>query len=182
MADLLTMARSFGSQFLLLTQNMSTAVQDPRLLKILSANIRWSASLRGEPSDCAFLKSALPVTGRKIRPKVDPFAKDDYYSLAEERGMVLDGIANLPDREGYVWLKDRSPEAIKIRTQDVEMPSDSESLEALQKDASIGGRLTPEMYAEIVEQRNQQWRETATSPDLESSLKEGYVQTEGAAA
>lgn len=182
MTDLLTMARAFGSQCVLLTQDMTSAVQDPRLLRILHSNIRWSASLRGDPSDCAFLKSALPVTGRRTRPKVDPFAKDDYYSLSEERGMVLDGIANLPDRQGYLWLKDRGSEAIRIRTQDVEMPSDSESLEALQKDASIGGRLTPEMYAEIVEQRNQQWRETATQPDLESSLKQGYVQTEGAAA
>ena len=100
----------------------------PRLLKILYSNIRWSASLRGEPSDCAFLKSALPVTGRKIRPKVDPFAKDEYYPMTEERSMVLDGIANLPDREGYVWLKDRWSEAIRIRTRDLEMPSDSESL------------------------------------------------------
>ena len=61
------------------------------------------------------------------------------------------------------------------------MPSDSESMEALQKDASIGGRLTPEMYAEIVEQRNQQWRQTPDA-DLESSLKQAYVQTQGAAS
>ena len=92
--------------------------------------------------------------------------------------MVLDGIAHLPDREGYVWLKDRWSEAIRIRTQDLEMPSDPESVEAFQKDASIGGRLTPERYKEIVEQRKQEWRQ-APNADLESSLKQAYVQTQG---
>src|SRR2546427_7994820 len=73
MTDLLTMSRSFGAYFVFLTQNMSTAVQDPRMLKILYTNIRWSFSMRGEPGDCAFLKAVLPVTGRALRPQASPF-------------------------------------------------------------------------------------------------------------
>ena len=107
MTDLLTMSRSFGSHCLYLTQNMSTAIQDARMLKILYTNLTWSFSMRGEPGDCAFLKPALPVTGRKIRPKADPFSKDEFYSVAEERGMALDSVTNLADREGYLWLKSR---------------------------------------------------------------------------
>lgn len=78
MSDLLTMSRSFGTHFLYLTQNISTAVQDPRMLSILHTNIRWAFAMRGEPSDCAFLKSALPVTGRKARPQTNPFAEKTF--------------------------------------------------------------------------------------------------------
>ena len=122
MSDLLTMSRSFGSFFLYLTQNMSTAVQDARMLKVLYTNIRWSFSMRGEPGDCAFLKSALPVTGRRPRPRTDPFGERTFCTPAEERGLLLDEIANLPDRIGYLWLKTHTAEAISIRTPDLALP------------------------------------------------------------
>src|SRR5439155_17486023 len=104
MMELLTMSRSFGSYFMLLSQNISTAVQDQRILKLLQTILRWSFSMRSDPADCAFLKPALPVTGRRLRPHVNPFQAPDYYSVAEERSMALDDIAHLPDRTGYLWL------------------------------------------------------------------------------
>jgi DNA helicase HerA-like ATPase len=60
MSDVLTQARSFGSFFLFVTQNISTAVHDTRLLSQLHTNIKWSFSMRGQPADCGFLKAALP--------------------------------------------------------------------------------------------------------------------------
>ena len=92
MSDLLTMSRSFGTFLLHLTQNLSTAVHDARTLKVLYTNARWSFSMRGEPTDCAFLKPALRVSGRKLKPQGNPFEDKAFYSLAEERAMALDAV------------------------------------------------------------------------------------------
>src|SRR5712692_2608481 len=73
MADILTMARSFGSFFYFLCQNLSTAIPDARILEQLHTNIRWSLTLRGTPRDAQFLRSVLPITGRLERPEPQPF-------------------------------------------------------------------------------------------------------------
>src|SRR6266478_6217355 len=90
MADVLTMARSFGSFFYFLCQNLSTAIPDARVLELLHTNIRWSLTLRGSPRDAAFLRSALPVTGRLERPEANPFRERSLYYLEEERGILAD--------------------------------------------------------------------------------------------
>src|SRR6266566_535801 len=122
MADILTMARSFGSFFYFLCQNLSTAIPDARILEHLHTNIRWSLTLRGSPRDAQFLRSALPVTGRLERPEEHPFRERRLYSLEEERGILADGIAHLPDRVGYLWLKTHSPQALKLHTASVPLP------------------------------------------------------------
>jgi len=81
---------------------LNRSSQDPRMLKVLYTNLRWSFSMRGEPGDCLFLKPAMPVTGRKLRPHTNPFQEESYYSVAEERALALEGIARLPDRTGPV--------------------------------------------------------------------------------
>src|SRR5947209_20469712 len=73
MADVLTMARSFGSFFYFLCQNLSTVIPDARILEQLHTNIRWSLTLRGSPRDAQFLRPALPITGRVERPEIRPF-------------------------------------------------------------------------------------------------------------
>lgn len=102
MADILTMARSFGSFFSVLTQNLSTAVSDARILETLHTNIKWSLVLRGTPRDAQFLRAALPMTGRRPRPDSHPFRERNFYSPEEERALALEGIAHLPDRTGYL--------------------------------------------------------------------------------
>src|SRR5207249_2972675 len=47
LSDLLARARSLGSFFTFLTQSISTAVPDGRMLKNMYTNIRWSFSMRG---------------------------------------------------------------------------------------------------------------------------------------
>src|SRR3989442_844775 len=47
MVELLTQSRSFGSFFLYLTQNLSTAGQESDMLGTLHTNIPWSLSIRG---------------------------------------------------------------------------------------------------------------------------------------
>lgn len=183
MADLLTMSRSFGSYFVLMTQNLSAAVQDARVMKNISTNVKWMLCLRGEPADCAFLKPALPVTGRKPRPRPDPFLEESYYSLAEERAGALDTVAQLPDRVGYLWLRAHSEEALKIKTRELKIPH-GEELEAaalpLRRDPTVGARASRKDYERQIATRV---RELAEEPegDLSSKLKRAYRATRGEA-
>lgn len=183
MHEVLTMGRSFGSYFLFLTQNVSTAVQDPRMLAILHTNIRWALALRSDPSDCAFMKPALPVTGRRVRPEMDPFAEKSFYSLAEERSLALDEVAHLPDRTAWVWFKAHSAEAVKINTQELTIPHDRELEDAtlsLQCDPSVGMRLSRREYDRLVAERDRQWAEEEEG-DLAASLEAAYRRSQGRA-
>ena len=182
MADLLSMSRSFGTYFLYLTQNMSTAVQDPRITKVLTTNMRWSFSMRGDPSDCSFLKPVLPVTGRKPRPRTDPFSEVTFYSLAEERAMALDEIAELSDRVGWFWIKARSAEPLKIRTQELTIPECSElerAVMSLSRDPAFGQRLSRTEYERLAAERDRQWAEE--DDDLRAGLEETYQRGRGVA-
>ena len=180
MSDLLTMSRSFGSYFLYMTQNMATAVQDPRMLKILYTNLRWSFSMRGEPGDCAFLKPALPVTGRRVQPQADPFQEKRFYSIAEERALALEEVAHLPDRTGYLWLKTRAAEAIKIKTQELAMPQ-GQDLELatlpIRSDPTIGMRFARQEYERLIAERNREWAEE--QGDLGGRLEKAYRRGRG---
>lgn len=163
MADVLTMARSFGSFFLFLCQNISTAVSDSRILEILHTNIRWTLTLRGTPRDAQFLRAALPATGRRPRPEPHPYRERTYHSREEERALLLEEIANLPDRAGYLWLKTRSPEAVKIETSTFEMPEPLEFrriVEALRSEAGLGGRIPRSEYEARIRERDGEWLES----------------------
>ena len=104
MLDLLTMSRSFGSHCMFLTQNLSTAVQDSDILETLHTNIRWSLTLRGTAKDAAFLEPALPTSGRRQKPRANPYAPAEFYSPREERALLLQDVAHLSDRVGWLWL------------------------------------------------------------------------------
>jgi hypothetical protein len=173
LADVLTMGRSFGSFFCFLCQNLTTAVPDARILETLHTNIRWSLTLRGTPRDAQFLRAALPVTGRRPRPDAHPFRERSFYSPEEERALLLDGIAHLPDRTGYLWVKARSPEAIKIRTRALSLPEGEafrRTVEALREEPRLGGRLSRLEYERVIEERDREWRE----PTEESSLPDRF--------
>jgi hypothetical protein len=158
LSDVQAMARSFGSHFLYITQNISTAVRDQRLLRNLLSNLRWSLSLRGEPLDCAFLKNSLPVTGRMRKPKTDPFTEPAFYSVADEREVLFNRIASLPDRTGYLYFRNQSAEAIKIRTGDLSMPADLDAaVESIRKNPEIGMRHTRQEYERLIAERDRKW-------------------------
>lgn len=177
MNDLLTMSRSFGSFLCCITQNISAAVNDTRLLHTLFTNVRWSLSMRGDPSDAAFLKSVLPVTGRKIQPRATPFEEARPYSLNDERTIELNAIAHLPDRVGYLWLRAKSSEAIKITTPTLLLPDDA-AVSAFTRDPQVGMRISRSEYAEAVAERNKMW-EPEPVPALASTLTERYRKSRG---
>jgi len=178
MADVLTMARSFGSFFCLLCQNISTAVPDARILETLHTNIRWSTTFRSTPRDATFLKAALPVTGRRERPEIDPFREPKVYSPEEERTLALNGIAHLPDRAGYFWLKTRTAEAIRIETRSLALPEGTEFkriVEAMRLDPRIGMRLSRTDYERLVQDRDLKWlKENAATEGLQEQMERAY--------
>src|SRR5438093_6627760 len=176
MVELLTQSRSFGSFFLYLTQNLTTAVQESEMLETLHTNIRWSVSMRGTAKDGAFLKDALPVTGRMPKPRVNPFVPAEFHSHAEERSLLLAGLAHLPDRTGWLWLKSKTGEAMKISTSTLDLPQGDEFKEAVNRvraDARIGERMArAEFLAEIARRDGEFVKKDA--PDAVEQLKKSY--------
>jgi len=183
MTDVLTMARSFGSFFYFLCQNLSTAVPDSRILELLHTNIRWSLSLRGTPRDAQFLRPALPVTGRVARPDANPYRERTFYSPEEERSILLDGIAHLPDRIGYLWLKTHSPMAIKLQTAELALPEAEEFREAvdrLKNDPGIGGRVSREAYMSAIARRDREYLGDPEEEPVEERWEKEYQRQEAA--
>jgi hypothetical protein len=160
MVDLLTMSRSFGSFFLYLTQNLSTAVQDREMLETLHTNIRWSLTMRGTSQDAAFLQPALPVTGRMQKPRVHPAAPVEFYKPAEERSLLMQSVTHLPDRVGWLWLKSRTGEALQIRTKEIELPTGAvfqELVSRMRGDPRIGNRQSRSEFLAAMEKQDAEW-------------------------
>jgi len=156
MVDLLTMSRSFGSHCIFLTQNLSTAVQDSEILETLHTNIRWSLTLRGTAKDAAFLQPALPVSGRRQKPRVNPYAPPEFYTTNEERTLLMQDVAHLPDRVGWLWLKSLTGVALRLRTRTVDIPAGTrlkEAIEPLLADPAIGRRYSRQSYVREIPRR-----------------------------
>jgi hypothetical protein len=177
--ETLRQSRSFGSFCLFLTQNLSAAVQDGDVLDIIHSNVKWNLSLRSTPRDANFLLHALPVTGRLPKPRTNPYAPLEYYSLNEERTVRLNRLASLPDRVGWWWLRSLSDEAIKLKTATLEIPSGAaftEAVERLRADPNFGERTGRTAYLEAMAQRDAAWRAGADeSPDKLEELKRRYL-------
>jgi hypothetical protein len=181
MSDFLCMSRSFGVHGLFLTQSIAGAVQDSRILNTLLTNIRWTFAMRGDPGDAAHLKGALPVSGRIRKPHASPFEEPSFHTLNEERSIALAGVANLPDRTGYLWLKARAPEAFLMRTADLDLPVAGElerEILPLRCDSTFGTRQSRKEYDRIREQRSREWR-CETPGDMSIDLEGSYRRVRG---
>ena len=134
--------------------------------------------MRSTPRDAAFLQPALPVNGHLQKPRFNPYAPAEYYSLNEERVVRLSGLTHLPDRTGWLWLKAWTGEAIKLKTATLEIPSGARfnsAVERLRADPSFGERSGRVAYLEAIEKRDAVWRENAhSSPDKLEELKRRY--------
>jgi hypothetical protein len=175
MTDLLTMSRSFGSFFLYLTQNLTTAVQEREMLETLYTNIRWSFSMRGTSRDGAFLEPAFPISGRREKPRSNPYAPREYYSPREERAILLEDLTHLPDRVGWLWLKSLTGEAIRLTTAPLHLPRGdafTATVNRLRKDPSLGGRLARAKYLALIEQRDAEL--APKEPETLETLKQSF--------
>lgn len=177
MDELLRLARSFGSFFCFLTQNLHTAVRDGDLIENIHTNIRWSLSLRSTPRDASFLQPALPLTGRLPKPRVNPYGPPEYYSVNEERQARLNALAHLPDRAGWLWLKAQSGEAIRLQTTSLTIPSGAAfnaPVERLRDDPGFGQRQSRGAYLAAIEQRDANWLDEEEAEEKASQLKQRF--------
>lgn len=177
MDELLRLSRSFGSFFCFLTQNLHTAVRDGDLLENIHTNIRWSLSLRSTPRDAAFLQPALPLTGRLPKPRTNPYAPPEYYSLNEERQARLNALAHLPDRTGWLWLKSLSGEAIKLQTTSLIIPTGTafEAVVArLRNDSGVGQRQSRAAYLAAIAERDGEWLAVEEQEEQVEQLKRRF--------
>ena len=180
MVDLLTMARSYATLGVLITQNMANAVQDSEILETLHTNAKWALVLRGSPKDATFLQSALAVSGRREKPKSNPYAPPEFYSVSEERNLLLQEVAHLPDREGWLWIKSLSGEALRIKTSTVDIPGDArlqEAIERIRRDPAVGRRQSRAAYLEEAARRVSAIQPTArkhAGPDFLDDLTNLY--------
>jgi hypothetical protein len=122
MVDLLTMARSFGSFFVLLTQSLTSAVHDQDVLNSILANVRWIIMLRSTLRDAGLIAPAIHLTGNQPKPKHNPFEETKHLTESQELQARLNEIPKLPDRTAYCWLKAQLGEAVKITTPQVPLP------------------------------------------------------------
>lgn len=169
------LARRYGTHFWFITQNLSASIPDPRILRLLHTNVGWTWSGRGDPADCAFLKPVLPITGRRGRPKREPFEPTTSYTDAEERALMLDEISGMPNRTGFLWLKGRESEAIRVRTADLDIPQGAElekQVLAIRNDATIGQRMSRKEYDRSL--REVKTDDRYASGDADEMLQEAY--------
>jgi hypothetical protein len=122
MVDLLTMSRSFGTFFVLLTQSLTSAVRDQDVLNSIMSNIRWVVMLRSTLRDAELISPAIPLTGTQSKPQRHPLEPAKYISESEELKASLKDIPKLPDRRAYCWLKAYLHTAVKITTPRVPSP------------------------------------------------------------
>ena len=120
--DVLTMARSFGSFLLLMTQSLSSSLHDQDLLNTILTNVRWIVMLRSTLRDAGVLAPGLPLTGKCAKPSTNPYDPLKFMTESEETKLCLEEITSFKDREAYFWYKAAFPKAIKLITPHVPPP------------------------------------------------------------
>ena len=121
------------------------------------------------------------MTGRPRRPEPHPFREAGVYRPEEERTLALNGIASLPDREGYLWLRTRSAEAVAIRTPNIALPEGDAFravVDTLRNDPAFGARSSRSEYQALVRDRDRRWAGSGASEDVRAKLEDAYRQAQ----
>jgi hypothetical protein len=103
----------------------------------------------------------LPVSGRREKPRSNPYAPPEFYSVSEERNLILQGVSSLPDREAWLWIKSLTGEAFRLRTRTVDIPAGKpfrEVVDRIRRDPAIGRRSSRADYLEDAGRRDTAWR------------------------
>ncbi len=183
--QILTMGRSFGSFVCLLTQAITSAVHDPDVLNTLMANIGWLLMFRSTIRDARLIESALPLTGRVLKNRGNPYKQPELMRLEEERQYRLASITSLHNRTGYFWLKTIMPEAVPIQTPSVPQPHElagcsEERLQIFTEQIQLGSRIKKADVVAEIRKRGQELfgsldtKKTVPSERLLHSLEEEY--------
>jgi len=164
MVDLLTMARSFGSFFVLLTQSLTSATRDQDILNSILGNVRWIVMLRSTLRDAGLIAPAIPITGNMHKPRHNPFVPVQHLSESEELKERLNEVTRLPDHTAYCWLKAYLGKAVKIITPLVPPPHEIAGCSRAQfdefvKTEKIGQGLSKAEISKTMEERQQSLKE-----------------------
>jgi hypothetical protein len=164
MVDLLTMARSFGSFFVLLTQSLTSATRDQDILNSILGNVRWVVMLRSTLRDAGLIAPAISVTGTVFKSRRNPFEPAQTMSESEELKAHLNEITKLPDRTAYCWLKAYLDKAVKITTPLVPPPHEiagcsPEQFDAFMKAEKVGQGLSKAAIDKTIKDREQSLKE-----------------------
>lgn len=122
MNDLLTMSRSFGSYFMLLTQSLTSAVRDSDIINSILQNIRWTMMFRSTLRDAKIIAPAIPITGMRGDATLFPFGQQKFLTKEQELKCRLEEITHFPEQIGYLWLRSEVPHAIKMKTRRLPSP------------------------------------------------------------
>ena len=131
-----------------------------------------------------FSETPCPVTGRLQKPEPNPFRPAGTYTPEVERTIALNGLATLPDREGYLWLKTLSDKAIRIRTPFIDLGSGEHFrtiVDSILQDTTIGGRITRSEYLDRIRERDRRWTDAAAAEtqELDVPMAHAFAREQG---
>jgi hypothetical protein len=118
LATIFSLARSFGVHVTLVTQSLRSAIGDGEFFQNLETNFRWLLLLRSGTNDAAVLKPGLRATGSVRRGNSG--GQPGYLTPDQELQHTLKEVANLPAREGFLWMRGSGARAVRITTHKVE--------------------------------------------------------------
>jgi len=172
MVDLFTMARSFNSHLVLLTQSLTSAVRDADILNSIIGNASWVMLLRSTLRDAELISPAIPVTGQVPKPQHNPFELAQYLTDREELKRRLNEITKLPNRNAYCWLKAQLNRAVKVTTPLVAAPHQlagcsQGALEAFIAAHQLGQGVTKAEIAKAASEREKRLDELLHPPKIE---------------
>jgi hypothetical protein len=141
LSTVLNEGRSFGRFLCLICHNVGAQMQ-AEFKELLRTHIRWALAFRSTPNDIQHLRSVLPVSGRIPKPS-RPFQEKQFYTEQEERNLLLEGIASLPDRVAWLWVRTRGL-AVKMKTPRLSFGNDFHQVIAgITNDPAFGRRGKP---------------------------------------
>jgi hypothetical protein len=97
-----------------------------------------------------------------------------FYKPAEERELLLQEIAHLPDFTGWLWLKSRTGEAMQVQTRIPDIPRGvafEEAVNRVRKDTRIGYRVARSMHLAEMARRDAEWLPADDSHAIDQGLK-----------
>jgi hypothetical protein len=105
-----------------------------------------------------------------------------YGTLSRALGVLIQGPEaqvsvsppHLPDRTGYLWLKTRCAEAIKIVTRSLDLPAGEEFrhiVDGLREEPRLGRRIARSEYERLIVERDRVW---LAAKDASSDLGEQF--------
>lgn len=168
--ELLRLARSKGVFLTVLSQDMtSVAKVSSTLPEIVKTNLHLHAIFRA--SDAHAWDFALPVTGRRRRPRTAPWEerRAEYLDRSAELALLREELSRLPDRECYLVDRRTGLPGVRMRTADLSLDASPEDVRGLVERASRSDLVAPVAELEegerAVRERVEQLLGRASPPD-----------------